>query len=190
MKKREKWVVVRDTTGGGNRIYHRFWRFTSRSGLSCPRADRKELPIVPALMRLLIRYRGNANPWRVSYPRIRACVWLLRNTSLCSFLPFPMYPAATLCHFCILAVATLQSLSLLPPWGCSSGAAAWRRASRSNVRIQFFFEGRTSESRRWPHVHPSPAVKLVIEFFFLFGRGDEFSEWRRYSFILFHNPVL
>jgi hypothetical protein len=21
---REKWVVVRDTTGGGNRIYHRF----------------------------------------------------------------------------------------------------------------------------------------------------------------------
>jgi hypothetical protein len=23
-KKREKWVVVRDTTGGGNRIYHRF----------------------------------------------------------------------------------------------------------------------------------------------------------------------
>jgi hypothetical protein len=24
MKKREKWVLVRDTTGGGNRIYHRF----------------------------------------------------------------------------------------------------------------------------------------------------------------------
>jgi hypothetical protein len=24
MKKREKWVVVRDTTAGGNRIYHRF----------------------------------------------------------------------------------------------------------------------------------------------------------------------
>jgi hypothetical protein len=23
-KKREKWVVVRDTTGGGNGIYHRF----------------------------------------------------------------------------------------------------------------------------------------------------------------------
>jgi hypothetical protein len=23
-KKREKWVVVRDTTGGGNRIYRRF----------------------------------------------------------------------------------------------------------------------------------------------------------------------
>jgi hypothetical protein len=24
MKKRERWVVVRDTTGGENRIYHRF----------------------------------------------------------------------------------------------------------------------------------------------------------------------
>jgi hypothetical protein len=23
-EEREKWVVVRDTTGGGNRIYHRF----------------------------------------------------------------------------------------------------------------------------------------------------------------------
>jgi hypothetical protein len=34
MKKREKWVVVRDTTGGGNRIYHRFWRFPGIARLS------------------------------------------------------------------------------------------------------------------------------------------------------------
>jgi hypothetical protein len=33
-KKREKWVVVRDTTGGGKRIYHRFCRFPGIARLS------------------------------------------------------------------------------------------------------------------------------------------------------------
>jgi hypothetical protein len=34
MKKREKWVVVRDITGKGHRIYHRFWRFPGIARLS------------------------------------------------------------------------------------------------------------------------------------------------------------
>jgi hypothetical protein len=162
----------------------------------------KRLPIVTLAEGIVDSLTWNANPQRVSYPRWR---WVTLDQPMSGYcethhtasslrlsipnsvmgiaVPFPMYPAVTLCYFWILAVVTLQPLLLLPARSLVPRGSLMRSKPIQCTNPISVCGAKTFESRWCPHTHPSPSGVLEIKSFSS-SEGVEPSKRYCYSFLL------